>query len=162
MNGLVLVWVVVALALCWSIGAYKRLTRLRWRGLLAFTKLQNLLEKYVQTLNQDFTQPTGPAQSDLLGALEQFSVCLKSAHSRASNQAATQQTLQAAFETLSVSWSRFKRQAPALSACDEVTQQIDTARTEFNATLLNYNEAIHQFPALLLARMLGFKPAQPL
>lgn len=162
MNGFVLVWAaVVAIALCWSMGAYKRLKRLRCRGLQALVKLQSLLEKYLQTLNHDPTQPVGPAQSELLTTLEQFSACLRLAHSHTSNQATTQ-TLQKAFETLSLSWSRFSLQAPALSASDDVTRQIDAARIEFNATLVNYNQAIHEFPALLLARMLGFKPAQPL
>jgi LemA protein len=40
--------------------------------------------------------------------------------------------------------------------------QTDAARSEFNQRVVNYNEAIQQFPALLLAWVLGFKPAQPI
>jgi LemA protein len=36
------------------------------------------------------------------------------------------------------------------------------ARAEFNKAVARYNAAVTQFPAVLLARLFGFRPAQPM
>jgi len=38
--------------------------------------------------------------------------------------------------------------------------QTEMARAEFNKAVERYNAAVTQFPAVLLARLFGFRPAQ--
>lgn len=80
--------------------------------------------------------------------------------------------LKTALETLCLSWCRLRDLPPDLagpalpatlqSQWEHLTLQSDIARAEFNRLVANYNEAIEQFPALFLARLFGFKAAQPL
>ena len=80
--------------------------------------------------------------------------------------------LKTAFETFCMSWSRLQNLPPDLagsalpgalqSQWEQLAFQIEMARTEFNRAVVNYNEAINQFPALLLAWIFGFKSAQPI
>jgi LemA protein len=39
--------------------------------------------------------------------------------------------------------------------------QVERARSDFNESVINYNEAKNQFPANMLAKIFGFKSAQP-
>ena len=41
---------------------------------------------------------------------------------------------------------------------ETVTQRVETARGGFNQILTQYNEALVQFPASLVAGLMGFKP----
>lgn len=80
--------------------------------------------------------------------------------------------LSTALETLYLSWSRLRDLPSDLAGAalpitlqsqwEHVALQAEIARTEFNRMVTNYNQAISQFPALLLAWLFGFRPAQPL
>ena len=80
--------------------------------------------------------------------------------------------LKTAHETLSLSWSRLQDLPPDLagpalpltlqSEWEQVQRQAEAARIEFNRLVTNYNDAIAQFPAMMLATVFGFKPAQPI
>ena len=49
-----------------------------------------------------------------------------------------------------------------LSRRVQLVLQAHAATVQFNQAVARYNEAIGQFPALLLALLFGFKPARPL
>lgn len=177
MSDSVLVWFVIAVFLFWSMGAYNRLMRLRSQGIVAFAALEGLLNQHLLMLKINFPDAgeghdaSSAAWIGLAAAAEQFNASLKVAHTQPLNGPTTS-ALRTAFETLYLSWSRLQDLPPDLagsalpstlqSQWEHIARQADMARTEFNRTVTNYNEAINQFPALLLARVFGFKPAQPI
>jgi len=77
--------------------------------------------------------------------------------------------LQTAHETLCESWSRLRDEPPDLAGeplpavlqqqWEHITLQAANAKQEFNRLVQDYNDAIVQFPAHLLAWLFGFKPA---
>ncbi len=179
-------WLAFALLLFWAMGAYKRLVRLRLQGRASFAVLEGLFSQYVLLVKTNFPEinagPSVPASSnvqarfyaawtDLAVTAEQFNAALKVAHALPPN-GPTIQALRAAQDAMHLSWSRLQDlpiglAGPALpgalqSQWDHVALQVETARTEFNQWVVNYNEAINQFPALLLAYVFGFKSAQPI
>lgn len=167
-------------------GAYNRLVRLRFRGIAAFANLETFFNQYilmVKTNVPEWSAAAAPgnalsdsdtasaAWSALAAAADQLNASLKVAHTRPLN-GPTMSALRTAFETLCLSWLRL-RDLPAdlagaavpdtlQSQWEMVAVQVEMARTDFNRTVTNYNQAIGQFPALLLARVFGFKPAQPI
>lgn len=187
MSDSVLFWSVVAVLLFWTMGAYNRLVRLRSQGIVAYTSLEGLFKQYlllVKTHCPD--QPAGPALqvaaiqgnedfyaawTALAAAADQFNASLRVAHSQPLNGPTTS-ALRTAYETLCLSWSRLRGLATnpvglALpdglpAQWDQVGVQAEMARTDFNKTVANYNHAIGQFPTLILARVFGFRPAQPI
>lgn len=186
MSDSVMVWVSVALMLFWSMGAYNRLMRLRSQGIVAFAALEGLFNQYVLLVKKNLPDAvealdaydpgqrhnsSSAAWAGLAAAAEQFNASLKAAHARPLNGPTTN-ALKTAFQTLCLSWSRLQDLPPDLagpalpnflqSQWEHIALQSEIARAEFNKTVTNYNEAINQFPALLLAWVFGFKPAQPI
>ena len=185
MSDSVMVWLAIAVLLFWAMGAYNRLMRLRSQGNVAFVTLEALFNQYVQLVKTSIPQAgavyamheaiqgkdaTAAAWAGLLAATEQFNASLKVAHVRPLN-GATMSALRTAFETMGLSWSRLRNLPPdlagpalpgaLLSQWEQLAFQAEMARTEFNRRVANYNQAISQFPALMLAWLFGFKPAQP-
>lgn len=186
MNASVLLWLTIAVLLFWWMGAYNRLVRLRSQGITAFAALEALFNQHLllvkahspQTAAVDAGHEEAQGHDDaavawhgLVAAAGQFNASLKAAHAHPLN-GATMRALRTAFETLSLSWSRLQDRAPDLAGpalpstlqaqWAHVAFQVEVARAEFNRAVVNYNEAIAQFPALLLAWVFGFKPAQPI
>ena len=187
MSDSVVAWLSIAVLLFWAMGAHNRLMRLRFQSIEAFAALENLLNQYILMVKANVTNATGStdflddiqennnacsdACVDLTAAVDQFSVALKLAHAKPLN-GLTILTLRTAFETLCLCWTRLRELQPNQLCTsrpdtlqlqwEHVTLQAEIASTEFNRQVLNYNEAIHQFPALLLAWIFGFKEAKPL
>jgi LemA protein len=186
MTDSVLVWLAIAVFLFWSMGAYNRLVRLRSQGLVAFGALEAPFNQYILLVKNNIPDVRETPDADgsghgndsshaawagLAAAAEQFSASLKVAHAHPLNGPTTS-ALKTAFDTLCLSWSRLQDLPPDLagsalpaalqSQWEHIGFQAEMARAEFNRTVTNYNEAINQFPALLLAGMFGFKPAQPI
>lgn len=179
MSDSVIVGLALAVLLCWALGAYKRLLRSRAQAVQAFSALtawfnQSLSLVSVRLAEQDAAQvpvddlsgadAASEAWAGWMAASRQFSAALLQAQA---------QPLEAAeLASLSLAWARL-RALPAeptrrILPHDLVLQwvqlctQTEVARAEFNQRAINYNEAIQQFPAFMLARMMGFKPAQPI
>ena len=186
MSDSVMVWLAIAVLLFWAMGAYNRLVRLRSQAILAFAALEGLFNQYLLMVKTNLPLAEAlqmPQASDqdqdlalvawrgLAAAADQFSASLKIAHAQPLNGPRIK-ALQTALETLSLSWCRLRDLPPDLAGSampinlqtqwELLALQVDIARTEFNRRIDNYNEAIHQFPALLLAWVFGFKPAQPI
>ena len=186
MSNSVIFWLLLAVLGFWAMGAYNRLVRLRSQGLQAIATLEVLLNQFILLVKTNSPLPVlhpAPAQaafgSDesarawlaLVAATEQLALPLKATRTQPLNSAAVP-ALALALQTLLHSWADLQH-LPADVAGPEfsktlqlqwqhVALQAELARQEFNRVVLAYNAAIHQFPALLLARLVGFKAAQPL
>ena len=179
-------WFVIALLMFWAMGAYNRLMRLRTQCHVAFSALALLFNQYVSMVNVNFQTAdeahlipaTGQgidaffsARIGLVSAAEQFAASLKVAHAHPL-RGPTMQALKTALEILTSSWCRLLDLPPDLAGpalpgtlqvqWEHVALQVGLAQTEFNRQVESYNDAIDQFPAVLLARLFGFKPAQPI
>lgn len=175
MSDSVIPGLVLAVLLFWVQGAYNRLKRLRAQGLHAFAALAGLFSQTLALVTASLdeqgvnlacvdAQPGMDTRTGLLTGCQQFSAALLEAQAQPLNAAA--------LGALSQAWVRLRELSPGPlgirlpSAFSrqwvQVSAQTDLACAEFNQRVINYNEAIHQFPAYMLAWVLGFKPAQPI
>lgn len=183
-------WVGAAVLLFWAVGAYNRLIRLRAAALQAFAALDVRLREQgelVQScLPASLTITAGAAAAhedervdgmtgmwrSLSGAVLQFTATLAAARARPLDEE-TIAALQAAQGVLHMAWQRLQHDDAhdlAGAALPETVQthwqqltanvQADTGH--FNQQVQAYNEAIGQFPALVLARLFALKPARAL
>jgi LemA protein len=173
-------WSLGAVLLFWIVGAYNRLMRLRADANSAFAALEAELSRQVDLVRNQLPGPeaTQPASLDgegsfwagLHGAAAQFAASLAVARTRPLEPAGIA-ALSAAQEVLAMAWARAERDdahdlaGPRLP--DTVTSrrvqlalQTHLATEQFNQAVLRYNQAIAQFPALLLAWLFGFKPGR--
>lgn len=172
MNNAVLAGGICALLLFWGVGAHNRLVRLRAMVIAAFAPLEAQYGKFPALVQTSCAAPAGDGRvtprTGLLGAALQFEVSLKVACAHPLD-ALSQRVLETAHETLHASWKRVCSEAanvPGEAMPDALQQQWavltlqeNYAKNEFNQRVQEYNQAIHQFPANLLAWLFGFKPA---
>jgi LemA protein len=176
-------WGGLALVFFWAVGAYNRLVRLRAQISQAFAALDVLLVRqlvWVQgslppALRGDLRDepaasddPVDAAWSGLRAASDQFATTLATARARPMDPGAVA-ALMAAQDVLNMTWQRLWRLAidPARAPLPELLNQEHEKLLSqtlplgeaFNAAVMAYNGAIRQFPALLLARLFGFRPA---
>ncbi len=166
MSSSVSLWFGAAVLLFWAVGAYNRLVRLRSQGIAAFAVLEGLVNQFMPMASPEVTDSAA-----LVAAADQCRVALKMCRSQPLH-GATIGALTMAYETMCLSWSRQRQHGPRGSASessedlplqwDQLVVQTEMARTEFNKTVARYNAAVTQFPAVLLARLFGFRPAQPM
>ena len=186
MSDSVMFWIAIALLLFWAVGAYNRLVRCRSQGLVAFSVLAGFFNQHlllVKTHAPDARDPGATPESDfdnstalaawaaLCAAADQFKASLRVAHLQPLN-APAMGALKTAFETLCLSRQRVselpvEEVEPVLvqgltAQWEQVAVMAEGARADFNRAVQHYNAAISQFPALLLAWLFGFKPAQTL
>lgn len=175
-------WVIAAFTVFWSVGAYNRLVRLRSDANAAFAALESELHKQVQLVHgcvppeeeQQQSQFTGGSAfwGGLQGAAAQLSASLASAKARPLDPERIA-ALGAAQEILSMAWDRAERDdahdlaGPRLpedfsGERAQVVRMTQAATEHFNQAVGRYNEAIAQFPAVLLAWLFGFHPARGL
>ncbi len=166
MSSSVLLWIALATTLFWAVGAYNRLVRLRSQGLAVFSNLYDLLNQFVKMARDNASDSAA-----LVAAADQFHASLRVSRSQPLNGSAMS-ALTTAFETLSYCWLRLPALALARAGAvgpdslptqwDQLALQIEQARSDFNQSVARYNAAISQFPAVLLASVFGFAPAQPM
>lgn len=171
-------WVAAAVLLFWAVGGYNRLVRLRSEANTAFAVLEAELAKQVylvhECLPEGQTQPAslfdGLESSfwgGLQGAATQFAASLAVARQRPLEPEGIA-ALSAAQAVLSTAWERAERddahdlagpRLPETLTANRallVSQALASAE-QFNQAVLRYNEAISQFPAMLLAWLFGFR-----
>ena len=183
MTDQVVAWLVLAVLVFWSVGAYNRLVRLRSQAITAFGVLDRHLGHYLVLVDEHLKDASGPAPAVTLapgaaitstsalaglhGASSQFDVCLRVARKQALD-AGAMAALQTAHTTLQMSWQRVLQEyracpdpqvPPGHPLWTENTRLAAQAVAEFNRAVLAHNAAIRQFPALLLARLFSFRPA---
>ena len=169
---------VLALVFFWAIGAYNRLVRLRAAVGTAFAALEPLLRERLawvksvlppadpspdapaSTLDESQTQAwarLGAAGDQLalaLAPVRSQPVSARAVRSLAQAQAALQAAGVAvapaeAGPALQAQWDRLRHQELPLTAA-------------FNEAVRAYNAAATQFPAMVMARLCGFRPGQVL
>ena len=182
-NSLVL-WAVAAVLLFWSVGAYNRLVRLRSDANAAFTMLAQELTQQAELVHASLpasmihtglTQPgdlldeVTELWSGLRAAATQLTVSLAAMQPRPLDPEAAA-ALSEARDVLTGAWIRVSQEANDLAGSSipegleqqwrQLTAQSRSAAERFNQAVTRYNDAIRQFPALLLAGLFGFKPAR--
>ena len=178
MSSSVVPWIVAAVLLFWSVGAYNRLVRLRSEANAAFSVVEAELHKEVELVQSclptEETQPAPPGGGDgsfwsgLQGAGAQVAASLAAARHRPLDPDGID-ALGAAQDVLAMAWERVERAdahdlaGPRLpdtvtAMRAHLTAQTLAATRQFNQAVTRYNEAIAQFPAVLLAWLFSFKP----
>jgi len=175
-------WGTAALGVFWAVGAYNRLVRLRSEAKVAFAKLETELTRQLQLVQEcippEDEQPASQFSGGsafwggLQGAAAQLAATLHSARSRPLDPDRIA-ALGAAQEILGMAWDRAERDDAHDLAGPRLPENFSSERQQrvrmtlaaaenFNAAVTEYNEAIAQFPAVMLAWLFGFHPARGL
>ncbi|MFZ2651870.1 MAG: LemA family protein [Burkholderiaceae bacterium] len=170
-------WLVTAVLMFWSVGAYNRLVRLRNAILRCFAPMDRQLEVRSALLQQQIellaAHPGVPSRE--LEALQAARAQADTAWLTAKRQPASadpMNSLRLALQILAQVRERTRAAAaPAaetaqalalrqqLAACDN---SLHFAQGQFNDAVLEYNAALAQFPAAWLGVVFGFRRAGPL
>jgi LemA protein len=174
-----LAWLAAALLLFWAFGAYNRLVRLRADAKIAFEQVERQLQQEVLLVSSLQAQVAlRPHEAEpaawitLQGAATQLAVTLALAR-QAPLDTDRVDALCAAGDVLAMAWERIQRldthdlagpRLPEELGTQHATLRADlrAAKEAFNRAVANYNEAIAQFPAALLAWVFAFRPGRPL
>jgi LemA protein len=175
-------WIVAAITLFWAVGAYNRLVRLRSEAKAAFHALEGELQKQVQVVLACIPPEEDQAPSQfaggsafwggLQGAAAQLAASLAAAKARPLDPERIA-ALSAAQEVLGSAWDRAERDdahdlaGPRLpenfsGERQQLVRMAQAATEHFDEAVARYNDAIGQFPALLLAWVFGFQAARGL
>jgi hypothetical protein len=184
-------WVAGALVVCWFVGAYNRLMRLRTAALQAYAAVDAALVRQLEFVQAraEAEAPTPwdlSAGASLQAAGAQLATMLAATRPRPLNPAGMA-ALGTAMHVLLAAWQHLhpdavvsfaadgtlSRPAP-LNGKDELPQEgaplawpepsaaAEIARNRFNQAVVSYNAAIRQFPALLVAWIVQLRLAAPL
>ena len=172
-----LVWSLAALLLFWAIGAYNRLVRLRAQAIAAFSTLEQAMGGLPVLIEASFSQPVTEASSlnlemlALMDAGKRFADALRLARAAPLADAAMDD-LSKAYQDLAGSLDKQSVLPDDLSTPDvfaavqvrwsQIGLLVQAARADFNRRVQLYNDAIGQFPAVLVASAAGLKPGQTL
>jgi LemA protein len=172
-----LVWSLAALMLFWAIGAYNRLVRLRAQTIAAFATLEQTMVGLPMLIEADFSHLASNESSSelersaLIAAGKRLADALRVARAAPLTAAAVDE-LSKAYQDLGASWSQLRDLPDGLSAPDvfaaaetswnQISLLVQVARADFNRRVQLCNDAIGQFPALLVASGSGLKPGQAL
>ena len=177
-------WIVPAVLFFWAIGAYNRLVRLRSRVVKAFASLDEQLVRQIvwmqgclpepwrdgmQTMPApDLADPVAAAWARLHASSEQFAVALAGARAQPTDVSAMG-GLVLAHEAMRTAWAGVLADAITADAVPSserlqarwmrLLHQAMPLRTAFNEAVQLYNQGIAQFPASVIARVFGLKPA---
>jgi LemA protein len=180
MSGSLLLWIALAMLLFWGVGLHNRLMRMRARAVGAFGSIDRHLREYVEltrqlTMNthresgyQTLFQQGEPVQhwDLLLAALETLDLALKDARQKPLAIEPTA-ALHQSIDRLKQVWEGLLTlpgdlAGPAVPEdiqvrWNAISHRMENSRNGYNQILLRYNEALVQFPARLIAGLLGFK-----
>jgi len=170
-----MVWSLAALLLFWAIGAYNRLVRLRAQAIAAFAPLEQAMAGLPALLEANFSHPVAEAIApdlvsvELMAAGKRFADALRLARATPLAVAAVDE-LAKAYQDLGGNWAKVSAlpddlSTPNIAAAlqanwDQMALLVQVARADFNRRVQLYNDAIGQFPALLVASAAGLKPGQ--
>lgn len=171
MTGSVVFWCFIAVLVFWAIGAYNRLMRLRYQASTAFGLVDEQFRQAIALVAVTLPDGALTLSAGLRGATDQFGACLTVTRARPLF-APAMGALQTAYQTLNTTWSRMQEQPHDLAGSpipeslqlrwSLILTTADIATQEFNRKVQAYNDAIRQFPAVLLATLFGFQAAKPL
>lgn len=181
MGDSLLLWMPLALAVFWSVGVYNRLMRTRARGFDAFGSVEKHLRQYAElvreqgpALDNDRTATPRDAADEptvmwkaLVAATDHLELALK--ESRAVPlQAEPLTRVVTAMVALQHTWGVLRDTPADLAGSivpdvmpkrwELISLSVETSRNGFNQIMKSYNAALGQFPASLIAGVMGFKP----
>ena len=165
-------WLIAAVLMFWSVGAYNRLVRLRYAMLRRFAPVDQHLESRNALLQRqiDLWAQRPDALSRDLEALQAARTQADAARLAAKRQPGAADTIHSLRLALQI-LARTRERAAAerlpdtaqthallqeLAACDHA---LHFAQGQFNQTVLEYNAALAQFPAAWLGSVFGFRSA---
>lgn len=165
-------WGILAIMVFWAVGAYHRIVRLRSAALQAFGGLDAHWVRMLAMLSEcDAAQVTAgrvmvAGRPEWLAAMNRFSACLAVARARPLQPEVAAQLL-AARQDLEATWAALlagpdvapEVWEPWAQRWQQHAVQNALAIEQFNHAVVQYNEAIAQFPAWVLARSFGFRAA---
>ena len=184
----VLFWLLPAVLIFWSVGAYNRLVRLRAAVRQAYAALDVELVRQAElaasalpaqdsVLDEGHTEAgallDAPALAwrSLRAALPQFNAVLAATRGRALNAEAVA-ALNTARSVVDTAWARVLREGHDLAGAPipeavqarwiELSRTVNTAVEQFNTAVGAYNSAVRQFPAVLIAWLFGMRLASKL
>lgn len=160
-------WLLLAVLLFWSVGAYNRLVRLRAQVRATFQAVDRTHGRFVALVQESLPEPRHAEwtaqRHGMQAAAVQFDAVLNVAR-RDVMSAIAVAALHEARAALEVCQTRLREAAgddlPAGTWSEpwlEASRQADEAAAAFNDASQAYNDAIRQFPALVLARLFGFQ-----
>ena len=173
-------WLTVAVGVFWALGAYNRLMRLQSQVQQNFEALESRLLEFTELVQQVLSEVViSPAPwrtelplehgvnhwARLQAGARQVAMALARMHEHPLQADSVQQVRQAQCE-LQAAWddllapSAFRQAVPESLQQRWQAQQLlvqpDTQR--FNQAVEHYNQALAEFPALLIARLFKFQP----
>ena len=158
------VWLLCAVLLCWCVGLYQRLLRLRLGVQQALTSLEQPLAAFGNALSRYVTASDTAAQAavewrPLLDATRALTVAGQAARN-APFAALPLQQLGQALDRMNAAWAVLVDiPAELLNDWQQAEFEMRAARAQFNQQIADYNAALQQFPARLAARPMGFRIA---
>ena len=182
MSGSLLLWVVLAIAIFWIMGLYKRVSSLRMQAMDAWAVVERTLRQYASVVDTHLgvsgtskLSGDGSLEGDLsrdwaqlLIALAALDNALKDAR-HAPLAVAVASRLGATVEAVHSAWAHLgdaplDLAGPAVPEAmraqwDAVTAGLQRVRSGFNDILTQYNEAIDQFPARMVTGVMRFETA---
>jgi LemA protein len=183
MNGTLVLWIAVALVAFWGVGVYNRLMRLRARGFDALGSLEKHMKQYGTLVEMHITASglvlsAGPDVKNsshlpeiwvtLLSSLDELELAFKTVRANPLSSQSMER-LRLACEAVQQTWIHACNlpsdlagpavPGPLCAQWDSITTKVENARSGLNQILTKYNEAIHQFPARVAARLMRFEPA---
>jgi len=180
MNASLLLWLLLATAVFWSVGVYNRLMRLRARGWDALGSVDKCMAQLLELACKRFgvadvaAARAASQQEESIPSewtvLVECLVLLDDALRKARAQPLRPEAMQAlatAADALQSEWQRLNDSPGDLAgaavpedmreAWDAIADKCRSARHGLNQILVNYDAAISQFPARLLAGFMGFE-----
>lgn len=172
MSASVLFGLLAATGLFWCVGLYNRLMRMRARGLDALGSVEKHLRSYTSLINVQFPDEEGsfiPLEwSGLVSSVKALDLQCKAARA-APLQTGPLQSLASTVDAIDAEWTQLREQPADLAGptmpeamqklWDEAALKVRTARGGFNQIVERYNEALGQFPASMVVKMMGFQVA---
>ncbi|QDL56240.1 LemA family protein [Rhodoferax aquaticus] len=180
MTGPVVLWMFAAVCMFWAIGAYNRLVRLRARGADAWGSMEKQMRKYLPLVLAHLNLTSVPEVPDpsqlealdlpllwhrLLKELLQLEQTLRATRHFPLKEGASK-GLKAAFDSVLTTWNELCCAPGDLAGAqvpfelhqewDAITEKTKSSVGGLNQILERYNEAIHQFPASLIAQAMRF------
>ena len=177
-------WISLALLVFWALGAYNRLVRLRAQVKQQFGPLESVLLAYQEVVQQAVSAAAAapqlwdtPGNSDLghslwtrlqvAAGLSTVAISRMQSHTLEKDSA---QALHDAAAELQDAWAALIHPDAYYIHIPQTLKQrwleldllVQPELTRFNAAILEYNQAIAQYPAALLAKLFQFQPATPL
>lgn len=161
-------WLLPALSVFWAVGAYNRLVRLRAAALVAFAALDARWQQQIGLIEATLAgrEPLSPAAEAVRTAAQELSRQWDGLRARPPGLAGLD-ALARSRDRVVWHWHMLGHAAEGNSGAmqqhwQQGISECEMLSRQFNAAVESYNFALAQFPALLIARVFGFHPAEAL